>query len=89
VGTKRFVKPTPEQVTAYGLTIDYVIDGEAFCDFYESKGWVVGKSPMKSWEACVRTWKRMDRKRYGYRAPPVKVEGKTVKETYLENQNES
>ena len=86
MGTKRFVKPTPEQVTAYALTIDYVIDGEQFCDFYESKGYMIGKSPMKCWKACVRTWKRMDRKRHGYRAPAVKVEGKTLKQTYLEKQ---
>lgn len=86
MGTKRFVKPTPEQVTAYALTIDYVIDGEAFCDFYESKGWVVGRSPMKSWEACVRTWKRMSKKKYNKPAPSVRVDGQTLKERYLEKQ---
>ena len=86
--TKRFVKPTPQEVTDYGKTIDYVIDGEAFFDFYESKGWKIGKSPMVDWKACVRTWKRMDRKRHGYRPPAVKVEGKTIKQKYLENCDE-
>ncbi len=84
---KRFVKPTPAEVEEYARTIDYKIDGEAFCDFYESKGWVVGKSPMKDWKACVRTWKRMDNKRHG-QIRPIKVEGKTLKQNYLENQNE-
>jgi hypothetical protein len=29
---------------------------EKFMDFYISKGWVVGKSPMKDWKAAVRNW---------------------------------
>lgn len=57
--TKRFDKPTPEQVTAYAKDeLGFVLDGDRFCDFYESKGWVVGRSPMKSWQAAVRNWKK-------------------------------
>jgi uncharacterized protein YdaU (DUF1376 family) len=57
--TKRvFVHPSTSEVTAYGASIGYRIDGAAFCDFYESKGWKVGNTPMKSWQAAVRTWKR-------------------------------
>jgi hypothetical protein len=61
----RFVKPKPEQVKEYGLSIGFPIDGEEFCDFYEAKGWKIGNSPMKNWEACVRTWKRNWQKRTG------------------------
>jgi len=32
------------------------IDPQAFVDFYESKGWMVGKNKMKSWKAAVGTW---------------------------------
>lgn len=53
---KRFSKPTPEQVTNYANLLGYSINGEQFCDFYESKGWLIGKTPMKSWQAAVRTW---------------------------------
>lgn len=59
---KKFSKPTPEEVEAYGTTIGFAIDGHEFVDFYESKGWVVGKSRMKDWQAAVRTWKRRDEK---------------------------
>jgi hypothetical protein len=55
---KAMQKPTPREVESYGLTIQYKIDGEAFCDYYESKGWLIGKSPMVDWKAAVRTWKR-------------------------------
>lgn len=51
------IKPTAEEVTAYALLIGFKLNGHHFCDYYESKGWVVGKSPMKDWRAAVRTWK--------------------------------
>lgn len=53
---KQFRKPTPEEVQAYCDERQNGISGSEFCDFYESKGWVVGKSPMKDWKAAVRTW---------------------------------
>ena len=31
-------------------------ESEKFIDFYESKGWMVGKNKMKSWKASVRNW---------------------------------
>jgi len=31
-------------------------EGEKFHNFYESKGWMVGKSKMKNWEAAARNW---------------------------------
>lgn len=38
------------------------VDAENFINFYESKGWVVGKTKMKSWRAAVRTWEGRDKK---------------------------
>lgn len=29
---------------------------ESFIDFYQSKGWMVGKNKMKDWKAAVRNW---------------------------------
>lgn len=56
--TKRFAKPTPAEVTTYAASIGFKLDGERFCAFYESKGWVIGRAPMKSWKAAVVTWKK-------------------------------
>ncbi len=53
----RFQKPTSAEVSEYARSIDFVLDGDKFWNFYESKGWVVGKSAMKSWRAAVKTWK--------------------------------
>jgi hypothetical protein len=54
----RFIKPTAEEATTYARSLSFRLDGAAFCDFYESKGWKVGSTPMKDWKAAVRTWKR-------------------------------
>ena len=53
---KKFQKPTIEQIKAYCIEVGKNIDAEAFFDFYEAKGWVVGKAPMKDWKAAVRNW---------------------------------
>ena len=55
-GRTKFVPPTVEEVKAYCLERKNGLDAQAFCDFYESKGWKVGKEPMKDWKAAVRTW---------------------------------
>ena len=53
---KRFVKPTIDQIAAYINEKNLHFDADGFYDYYESKGWLVGKSPMKDWKAACRTW---------------------------------
>lgn len=55
---KKFKTPTLEEVKNYCLERNNNVDAERFIDFYESKGWMIGKSKMKDWKACVRTWER-------------------------------
>lgn len=55
---KTFCKPTIEEVKAYCKERKNSVDAEKFCDFYESKGWKVGKESMKDWKASVRTWEK-------------------------------
>lgn len=54
--SEKFVPPTVEQVQAYISEKGYNVDAQYFVDYYQSKGWVVGKSPMKDWKAAVRLW---------------------------------
>lgn len=58
---KRFQKPTIEEISAYCLERNNSVDPQRFYDYYESVGWKVGKKPMKSWQACVRTWEQKDK----------------------------
>lgn len=55
---KKFVKPTVEEVAEYIREKGYNVDAEQFVNFYESKGWKVGTTPMKSWTAAVATWQK-------------------------------
>lgn len=61
LSSKRFVKPTLEEVKEYCLSRKNNIDAQQFIDFYESKGWKVGNQSMKDWKACVRTWEQRNK----------------------------
>ena len=54
----RFTAPTVVEVAAYCSERGNGVDAERFCDFYASKGWKIGKEPMKDWKAAVRTWEK-------------------------------
>lgn len=58
---KVFIKPTIQEVQEYMQEIKYNGDAEYFINYYQSKGWVVGKSKMKDWKSAVQTWKRNDK----------------------------
>ena len=58
---EKFIKPTLEQVQEYCKERNNNVVPERFIDFYESKGWMVGKNKMKDWRACIRTWEQKDK----------------------------
>lgn len=57
----RFAPPSVAEVSAYASEIGAGVDAGRFCDFYASKGWRVGSSPMRDWRAAVRNWAARDR----------------------------
>lgn len=72
-GPKRFVPPTLAEVQSYVAERQSPVDPQGFIDFYASKGWMVGKTPMKDWKAACRnaeTWERWSRTEDS--APPKK-----------------
>lgn len=54
--SRAFVPPTLEEVTAYCKERGKGVDPNKWYDFYQSKGWMIGKNKMKDWKAAVRTW---------------------------------
>lgn len=54
----RFTPPDVNEVRAYCIERNNNVDAEAFVDFYQSKGWMVGKNKMKDWKAAVRSWEK-------------------------------
>ena len=76
--SKRFVKPTIEELEDYKKEKELIIDTEYFLDFYESKGWKVGKNPMKDWKAAVRNWARNNKT-----TKPNRQDIKDIKDDYI------
>ena len=61
---KRFTPPTLAEVQAYVAERHSTVDPQSFIDFYEAKGWMVGKTPMKDWKAACRNaenWERWEK----------------------------
>lgn len=61
VKTTTFKKPTLDECKHYFVERNYHnanYEAEKFFDFYESKGWKVGKSPMKNWKSASGNWNR-------------------------------
>lgn len=54
----RFSPPTVAEVKAYCDERRNNVDPIRFIDFYQAKGWMVGRNHMKDWKAAVRTWER-------------------------------
>ena len=58
---KRFKKPTIEEIAEFCEKRENGIDATHFWHYYESKGWMIGKNPMKDWQSAVYTWERKDK----------------------------
>lgn len=84
--TKKFKKPTLEEVKAYCLERKNSIDAESFIDYYEANGWKVGRNSMKDWKAAVRTWEKRETKAN----KPIKNEwfDKNIKKEELSQEEE-
>lgn len=81
---QRFTPPTLSEVEAYANEKGYTsqeFSPSYFVDFYQSKGWKVGRDPMKDWKASVRMWVA----RYRHEHPAPKQEPKKPHGLYSEN----
>ena len=59
--SSRFQKPSIDEIRQYCSSRNNSVDPEQFFNFYESKGWTIGKSHMKDWRAAVRTWEKREK----------------------------
>ena len=48
--------PKTSEVKEYITQNNFNVDADVFIDFYTSKGWCIGKSEIKNWQAIVRLW---------------------------------
>ena len=59
--SRAFTAPSLYEISAYCRERNSSVDPQRFLDFYESKGWMVGKNKMKDWKAAIRTWEQRDK----------------------------
>ena len=69
------IPPKRQWVADYCKERENGIDPDQFFDFYQSRGWLVGKLRMKDWHAAVRTWERY-RKGKEENKPPIYDDGR-------------
>ena len=54
----KFSPPPLDEVQKYCSERNNHVNPQQFVDFYEAKGWMVGKNKMKDWMAAIRTWEQ-------------------------------
>jgi len=54
--SSKSIPPTFEEVTLYCKERGKGINPRDFYNHYEANGWIRGKTKIKDWQACVRTW---------------------------------
>jgi hypothetical protein len=84
---KAFIRPTPREVEQFCEESNICIDAEYFCDYYESNGWMVGRTKMKSWKAAVRCWYRRQNASRTQK-PKRKTDWKSVKDSTADRREE-
>lgn len=62
INKKRFQKPDLKELKEYFLKLGEEDESEVMYDFYESKGWKIGKNSMKCWKSATRNWARRSKK---------------------------
>jgi len=53
---KRFAPPSIEEVTAFFTEKGHPKEAQKFFNFYDSKGWMVGKNKMQKWKSSAAGW---------------------------------
>jgi Domain of unknown function (DUF4373) len=67
--TKKFSKPTFQEVASYCKERGNTVSPNRFMNFYDSNGWKVGKNPMKNWKAAIHTWEEREGGNHATRQP--------------------
>jgi len=58
VGEGEFLAPSAEEVAQYAKRYHLLLEAGEFVEFYEARGWQVGKTAIKNWRALARLWHR-------------------------------
>jgi hypothetical protein len=59
---KNIIPPPIFLISKYCKERNNEIDPEYFYDWYQTRGWKVGKDKMKDWQSAIRTWEKRNKK---------------------------
>lgn len=84
----RFAPPTRDEVEAYAREKGYNgFPADRFIAYYESNGWMVGRTKMKSWRAAMANWwLREDKGKQQAQQPKIQVSEEIMAEWERENE---
>jgi len=68
---QNFIIPSVSEISNYCLERKNSVDSKKFFDFYQSKGWMIGKNKMKDWQAAVRNWEKSENSKYKHPATDI------------------
>jgi hypothetical protein len=60
---KNIIPPPIYLITKYCKERNNGIDANYFYDWYQTRGWKVGKDKMKDWQSAIRTWEQRNKKK--------------------------
>ncbi|MFA6067555.1 MAG: hypothetical protein WC810_03140 [Janthinobacterium sp.] len=66
LGLGKDIPPPLESVTVYCKERNNNINPQEFIDHYQANGWMRGKTKIKDWKACIRTWESNEKKAVGW-----------------------
>ena len=58
--SEKFMPPSYQKVHEYCIERNNAVDPMLFVDYYQSRGWKTGNSPVKDWKAAVRMWEKRE-----------------------------
>jgi hypothetical protein len=62
---KMRIPPTIKEVCQYVKDKNLDVDPEQWWNFYNAKGWFIGKNIMKNWHSAIATWVKRNQVQYG------------------------
>lgn len=79
--SNRFKPPSLQQVQDYCNERKNGIQAYAFVNFYQSKGWMIGKNQMKDWKAAIHTWEQKNKQNDASNAFRTKSNGNGLRQS--------
>lgn len=76
-----FQTPSLDDIKAYCVERKSVVDAEEFFLHYAARGWMMGKQPMRNWQAALQSWERKNKPKmaaHEQEPAPVQSAGKHI-----------